>query len=62
MNFDEKYEEILDTVTEGIYELADTFAEEQVHNFAKWLEKHKDQSEGVSLETLAAEFIQEQRS
>lgn len=64
MNFDAKYEEILDTITEGIYELAETFAEEQINNFAKFLAKKSsnDPYNTVDFNDLAEQFIAEQKS
>lgn len=61
MNFDQKYEEILDKVADNIYELADTFAEEQIHNFSQWLSKRTPLNKDA-LKDWADEFVREQRT
>lgn len=57
-NFDERYDAVLDVITEGIYELAETFAEEQLENFVKWLDKQGQYTDP----DWVKEFIAEQNS
>lgn len=59
-NFDERYETALDQLTESTYKLAEVFAEEQLHNFSKWLGDKGFDSDVLIV--LTDEFIAEQKS